>query len=167
MKEVVNFVQVSEVMTRRPVVISPEKTVVDAAVLMRRHAIGSLLVMEDKDVKGIITLDDIVYRLVAENKDVSKVKVIEAMSTGVISIKPTSDVNDAMELMNENNIKQLPVLTEGELVGFLTLKDILRIEPALLDLTLEQIRSEENERQTFVQKMFEKQGLDIDEDLFD
>lgn len=167
MGDVRDFIQVSEVMTRRPVVIASGKTVVEAASLMRKHVIGSLLVMNDKTLEGIFTLDDIVYKAVAESKCCSDLKIEEIMSTDIISVKPTDDVSDAMELMNENNIKQLPVISDGELVGFLTVKDILRIEPAMIDLTIEQVRLQEEHRQRHIQKIVEKEGFDIDEDLFE
>ncbi|MBN1175723.1 CBS domain-containing protein [Candidatus Woesearchaeota archaeon] len=167
MGDVRNFIQVSEVMTRRPVVIASGKNVVEAADLMRRHSIGSLLVLNDKKLEGIFTLDDIVYKAVADGKCCSDLKVEDIMSKTIISVNPTDDVSDAMELMNENNIKQLPVISDGELVGFLTVKDILRIEPAMIDLTIEQLRLQEEHRQRHIQKIVEKDGLDIDEDLFE
>ena len=160
-------IQVSEVMTRRPVVISEGKSVVEAAALMKRHSIGSLLVIDpDSNLLGIITLDDIVYKAVAEMK-CSVSLVDDVMSTSLITISPKDNVLSAIELMNENDIKQLPVLADGELVGFLTLKDILRIEPAMIDLTIEKIKLQEENRQRHLQRIFEKGGLDIDEDLFE
>lgn len=166
MGDVKDFIQVSEVMTRRPVVLALGKTVVEAADLMRRHSIGSLLVMNDRTLEGLVTLEDIVYKVVAENNCCSDLKIEEIMSTNIVSVKPTDDVSDAMELMTENNIKQLPVISENELVGFLTAKDILRIEPAIIDLTIEQVKLQEDYRKKQLQKIVERDGLDIDEDLF-
>lgn len=161
-----NNIQVSEVMTRRPVVIVPGKTIVEASSLMKRHSVGSLIIVDDKKVLGIITLNDIVFRVVAKSLDPSKLLVEDVMSKNVVSILPTIDVRDAMELMNENGVKQLPVISQGELVGFLTFKDVLRLGPALADLTIERVRFQEESRQKQVQSIFRTEGLDIDDDLF-
>jgi len=167
MEDVKEYVQVSEVMTRRPVIIGLNRSIVEAANLMRRHSIGSLLIVENKLLKGIITLEDIVFKVVSKNQHCSELKVKDVMSKNVVSVTPTTDIAATMELMNENGIKQLPVMDGDNLVGFLTIKDILRLEPALVDLSLEQLKLQEDNRQKHIERIMETEGFDIDEDLFE
>jgi len=159
-----DFLQVSEVMTRRPVVIESGKTVTDAALLMKRYNIGSILVVDGKKVLGIVTTDDIVFRVTAQKKPSIDVLIDDIMSTNVVTISPTATVERAMEELNANDIRQLPVMQDDELVGFITLKDIIRIEPALMDLVTDRVRNEEDLRQKHIQKLSEENV--VDEDLF-
>ncbi len=160
-----NFLQVSEVMTRRPVVVETGKTVTDAAVLMKRYNVSSVLVMDGKKVIGIIASDDIVFRVTAEKKSSAETIIDDVMSTNIVSILPTATLERAMEELNANDIRQLPVMQEGQLVGFITLKDIIRIEPALMDLMAERVRNEEDIRQKNIQKLVRQEI--VDDDLFD
>jgi len=160
-----NFLQVSEVMTRRPVVVETGKTVTDAAVLMKRYNVSSVLVMDGKKVIGIIASDDIVFRVTAEKKSSAETIIDDVMSTNIVSILPTATIERAMEELNANDIRQLPVMQEGQLVGFITLKDIIRIEPALMDLMAERVRNEEDIRQKNIQKLVRQEI--VDDDLFD
>ncbi len=157
--------QVAEVMTRHPVVIQVGKTVVDVAILLKRYDISSVLVMKDKKVKGIIVSDDIVYRVIAQKKDPLKTLVDDVMSTDVISISPKATLEKVMLELNANNVRQLPVMDKDVLVGFITLKDILRIEPTLMDLMTERVRNEEEARQEKIQQILSQEV--IDDDLFD
>jgi CBS domain-containing protein len=159
-----DFLQVSEVMTRRPVVIESGKTVTDAALLMKRYNIGSILVVDGKKVLGIVTTDDIVFRVTAEKKHSVSTIIDEVMSTKVVTISPTATVEQAMEELNMNDIRQLPVMQDDELVGFITLKDIIRIEPALMDLVTDRVRNEEDLRQKHIQKLSDQTV--VDDDLF-
>ncbi|MCF7798319.1 CBS domain-containing protein [Candidatus Woesearchaeota archaeon] len=160
-----DFLQVSEVMTRRPVVIRKGKTVTDAAILMKRYSVSSVLVMDDKQAVGIIAADDIVYRVTANMKRSAETLVDDIMSTDLITISPTATLDDAMRELNANDIRQLPVMQDGELVGFITLKDIIRIEPALMDLMAERVRNEEDARQSKIEKLASQEILD--DDLFE
>ena len=60
--------------------------------------------------------------------------VSEIMSVSITTIEPERDIRDAIQLMGANEIKHLPVLVEGKLAGIITFKDIIKIEPALIEL---------------------------------
>jgi CBS domain-containing protein len=118
--------KVKEIM--RPArVISKESNVRDAAKMMNKHRIGSLIVVDDnkRKVAGIITERDILEKVTAGNKLASKVKVEDIMTKKVISISPESYIDDAVYIMIQHKIKKLPVVNNGELVGILTSSDIL------------------------------------------
>ena len=128
---------VMDAMTTKPITVPPSTTVRDASIVMSKHDVGSLLVVEDSVLLGIITAEDFVTRVTAEAKDVS-IPVSEVMTKDIIDIVPEADVYDAMVLMKEHDILHLPVRDDKKrLVGFLTLKDVLRIEPQLFEIITE------------------------------
>jgi CBS domain-containing protein len=118
--------QVSEIMTTRIVSVTPGSSVRDAAVLMNRHNIGAVPVVDNGTVSGMITDRDIVLRCVSENRDPAAVKVSDICSSGAVSVKPSQSVRDAMHLMSAEQVRRLPVVDNGKLVGMLSFADIAR-----------------------------------------
>lgn len=139
-------------MTRKPIVVSPELTVEECSKLMREKNVGSLVVKEGEFLKGYVTEQGIVHKIVARNKDASKVKVKEIMATKVATIEPNKDIYDALVKMRDLDIRQLPVIdheNNNKLVGLLTIKDILKVQPQLFELLVEKIELREAERKIF------------------
>lgn len=133
-------ISVRDAMTRMPVSIGSNLTISECAKLMVKENVGSLIIQEAGILKGIITEKDIVKKIVAVNKDSKKNLVKDVMTKSLITIGPTRDIIYAMKLMTEHDVRRLPVLEENKLIGLLTLKDILRIQPALIELVLEKSR---------------------------
>lgn len=138
--------KVIDAMTTRPIQVMPETSVADCAKLMKEHDVGSMLVLEDNKLFGIITEYDIIRKAVAEDKDPKGLKVSEVMSTNVHTIEPHVNLFDAILLMTELDIRHLPVVNNGEFLGFLTAKDILKIEPALFEIVVQDFELREEER---------------------
>jgi CBS domain-containing protein len=131
-------VLVRDIMTRSVITAKESDTAADAAKLMARHNIGCVLVSGRKgETIGIITERDIVQRIAAKNLVPSKVTVAEAMSKPVVTIKSGADITDAAKLMNQRKIRRLAVMENGKLLGILTMKDILEVTPAIIDLASE------------------------------
>jgi len=106
--------------------ISPDDTVKDAAVLMTRHNIGSLVALNDKRrVVGILTERDIIEKVNAKDRLSSRVRVSEIMTSKVITIDANSLLDDAVYLMVKHKIKKLPVIENEQLVGIITSTDIM------------------------------------------
>ena len=106
--------------------ISPDSTVKDAAVLMTRHNIGSLVALNDrKKVVGILTERDIIEKVNAKDRLSSRVRVGEIMTPKVITIDANSLLDDAVYLMIKHKIKKLPVTENEQLVGIVTSTDIM------------------------------------------
>lgn len=137
---------VGEVMTQRPVEIPANLTVRDAARIMRDKDVGSLLVTEGKRVLGIVTEWDIIHKVVAEAKSTDTVTVDEVMVRELLTMPPERDIYHALVLMRDNDIRHLPVLSKGDLVGFLTIKDVLKVQPQLFELLTDIIDLREEER---------------------
>jgi len=133
----VREILVREVMSSRPRTGRPDMTVKEAAALMLREGVGSLVVLEEGEPVGILTERDILYKVVALGKMPARVRVAQVMSSPVITISPDSSVAVAAKRMSDLHLRRLPVVEDGKLIGMLTEKDILRLSPSLIELTRE------------------------------
>ena len=141
--------RVCDIMTRKPIAVLPKTTVRECAKLMREKKISSLVVKEGDTLKGYITDDVLIRNVLAEGKDVDKTAASDVMLVKVATIGPNRDIYDALMTMHGHEIRQLPVLDEengNKLVGLLTLKDILKIQPQLFDLLVDKIVLREEEQ---------------------
>jgi CBS domain-containing protein len=163
MSENESLICVFDIMSSQPITIQASKSVSDVAKLMKKYRISSVVVLDKKDVVGIITVDDIVRKAVAAGQSPTKITAQHIMTPHVISVHPRADVREAMDLFAENEVRQVPVMDDGVLVGFLTQKDVLRIEPTLVDLALDKIKQKEEDRQARIQRFADQEFLD-DED---
>ena len=125
---------VKEAMKANPLTCNPSDTVKEIAKKMRSRRVGSSIVVVEKKPIGILTESDILGKIVAEGRDPGKVLIKDVMTTPLVSAGPYLNLEDAMRIMNKHNIRRLPVIEKGKLVGILTEKDIFRISPALMDL---------------------------------
>jgi CBS domain-containing protein len=117
--------QVKDVMTRAVQMIPPHGSLQEAAELMKALDVGSLLVGEGDRLAGIITDRDIAVRAVAEGQDCWEGKVRDAMSMDIACCGVDDDVEVARQLMQEHQIRRLPVLDHnGHLVGIVSLGDL-------------------------------------------
>lgn len=138
-------VLVSDVMSRSLITANPEDNILDCAKKMVRKRVGSLLIVESKKLKGFISNQDILWALVKKpGCDLSKVKASDISPKKLITIKPSSKVLEAIKKMKKSKFYRLPVVQNGEVVGMITLKDILSFYPeAYSELSeLEFIREE-------------------------
>ena len=139
-------IQVADAMTINPVSISPDITLVECAKIMSDKHVGAVVVKDNALSIGILTEQDIVRKALANGVDANNEKVREFMETKLITINPDADIYDALIKMRDNNIRHLPVVENNEMVGLLTIKDILKIEPQLFDLIVEKFELREENR---------------------
>jgi CBS domain-containing protein len=136
---------VADAMSTRPITVPSTITVRDASKVMRDHNISSLLMVDDEQLVGIVIAEDIIHRVTAEGKPSDKTLIRDVMTKELVDIKPEADLYDAMTLMQEHDIFHLPVRdAQKRLIGFLTLKDLLRIEPQLFELMSEMAELSQN-----------------------
>jgi CBS domain-containing protein len=128
---------VKDIMTKKPIVVKGSSTVKEAANVMKKNSVGSLIVTRKEKPIGIITERDILLKVIAGNKTPAKTKIKDIMTSPVVTISPNTDVTDAARKMAKLNIRRLPVVQKDELQGVVTENDILRIAPALIELTRE------------------------------
>lgn len=120
-------------MTVQPVTAHPKMSVRDVAALMDRHQVGSVLVRDGTELVGIVTECDYVRRVVLEGHDPHSTPIANIMTKDLITVSPGMELFDALLLMKDAEIRHLPVVDEGQLIGFITMKDILKVQPDLLD----------------------------------
>ena len=115
---------VREIMTRDPERVDADATVKEAARVMRDLNVGSVPVVSGGRVQGIVTDRDITLRVIAEDRSPADVRVAEIASPGPVTVTPDTSVESAARLMAGQQIRRLPVVENGQLVGMLSLGDI-------------------------------------------
>ena len=118
--------QVKDVMVTNLITIEADATVKKAAELMDKHDIGCLIVVSYGNPIGIVTERDMLQRIMLQKRDIAKTRVGNIMSAPLIATTPETDIRDAVRLMNERRIKKLPVVEEGQLIGLVSLTDVMR-----------------------------------------
>jgi CBS domain-containing protein len=119
---------VRDAMTDDPRSIGAAESVVEAARLMRDEHIGSLPVTEDERLVGMITDRDITTRVVAEGSVPETMSVGDVYSRDLISVEPDKDLEEALQLMARHQVRRLPVVENGRLVGIVAQADIALTE---------------------------------------
>lgn len=117
--------KVRELMTSNPTCAEPDTAVEEIATLMKEEDIGCVPVIdEDGQVIGVVTDRDIVLRCIAQGKDAAECRAEDIMSPQTMTISPDKDSREAARLMSDRQIRRLPVVEKGELVGMLSLGDV-------------------------------------------
>lgn len=138
-------IYVKDIMVSPVLTISEERSVQEAAKLMGKRRRGCLIVTRRGRPVGILSDSDIIKRVVAKDAKPSKIKVKEVMSSPLITIGPEDDILTAVRKMKKNNIHRLPVVSRGKLVGIISLSDVARTSPELLDLLEYRLKMKEEE----------------------
>ncbi|HLP80037.1 MAG TPA: CBS domain-containing protein [Acidobacteriota bacterium] len=134
-------------MTKMPITVPSSMSVGECARTMVKHNVGSLLVVDNGQLKGILTEGDLTYRVIAKNLSPDTVVAKDVMTADLITMSPDMDIYDAIVQMNNFDVRHAPVLHNGKLVGFLTQKDILKIQPDLFEVIVDKYHvREENEK---------------------
>lgn len=119
--------QVKDLMSSGVVSISPEENASLAARLLARHNVGALPVCSpDGKLRGIVTDRDIVLRCIAAESPPEQTSVREIMTRGVVTVAPTDDLREASRLMANDQVRRLPVVENGKVVGMLSLGDLAK-----------------------------------------
>lgn len=127
---------VREAMKANPITVSADISVHHAAEIMKKHKIGSCIVIKKTPI-GIVTERDILDKVVSADKKPSTIKVKEIMSSPLIIINPYVGLEDAMKIMSRCNIRRLPVIENKQLIGIISQKDISRLSPLLHEISQE------------------------------
>lgn len=108
------------------VMISPEASVNEAVQLMAEKGIGSLIVMKDGELCGIVTERDYTRKVVVGGRSVDQSRVSDIMTPDVLTTGPQANVDECMMLMTNRRIRHLPVVDEGRLVGMISIGDLMK-----------------------------------------
>ena len=117
---------VKDVMTPQPTAIASDAPVVEAARRLSSEDVGSLPVVDGDKLVGMITDRDIVLHVVAKDLDPHKVTISDVCSENPVVAEPDESLDDALQRMASEQVRRLPVVTDGRLVGILAQADIAR-----------------------------------------
>lgn len=123
--------QVSEILTeknRGVLKIAADASVLEAVERMVEENVGSLLVTEGDDVAGIVTERDYLRRVAVEGRTDHETSVREIMSSPLIVVTPQTSIDECMALMTNKRIRHLPVVDAGELVGIVSIGDVVKFQ---------------------------------------
>jgi len=120
--------QCSEIMTKNPECCLPSDSVITAAQLMKSEDVGPIPIVADKDgrkLAGIITDRDLAIKVIAEARDPNTTRIRDVMSDNVVSCRETDDVNQVLKLMEENQVRRIPVIgSNDQLLGIIAQADV-------------------------------------------
>lgn len=127
--------QVKDIMVRDVVTVSPFATLREAMRLMKRHDLKSLVVeqQDPQDAWGLITYTNVLKTIVAESGDIDLVNVYDVYAKPAIAVGESLDVRHVARLMTQNGIKRLLVLRDNELLGLVTMNDIIGSVMEMID----------------------------------
>lgn len=126
--------KVHEVMSGRVISVTPEDSAASAARLLGRHNLGALPVCsEEGRLRGMLTDRDLATRCLAANLDPERTAVREIMSRGILTATPEEDVKAAALTMAKGQVRRMPVVKEGRVVGMLSLGDLARSQDCRME----------------------------------
>ena len=106
--------------------VAPDLSVFDAIKLMADKSVGSLIVMDDEQLRGIVTERDYARKVIIKGRSSESTSVSEIMSTGVLTTSSSQTVNQCMELMTEHRIRHLPVVEDNHVIGMISIGDLVQ-----------------------------------------
>ncbi|HEX2112516.1 MAG TPA: CBS domain-containing protein [Gaiellaceae bacterium] len=117
---------IRDVMTSNPKSCETSTTVIEAARVMAQEDVGPVPVVEGERVVGIVTDRDIVVRVVAEGRDPNSTTIGEIASSDLVTVEPDTNLDEALRLMAQNQVRRLPVVERERLVGIVAQADVAR-----------------------------------------
>src|SRR3989344_6401780 len=150
--------KVYDCMTTKPISVSPDASLQECSKVMAKNHVGALVIKDGNKSIGLITEQDIVRKVIAKGINPLTKKVRDFMEKKLKTVSPNADIYDALIIMRDSNIRHLPVVDNGKMVGLLTMKDILKIEPSLFDLLVEKFELREETRKP-INRVIEREAI--------
>ncbi len=119
--------------------IAPDASVYDALKLMADKEVGALLVLEGEGVIGIISERDYARKVILKEKSSMGTPVREIMTRRVIYVRPEQTIQECMALMTDKHIRHLPVLEDNQLIGIISIGDVVKTIISQQELMIEQL----------------------------
>jgi CBS domain-containing protein len=121
--------------------VEQHESVAEAARKMVDHNVGATLVLESGELRGVFSERDLMRRVVVEGRDPATTPVGAIMSTSLVTIQDTDSVEEAMARMQGHNCRHLPVIRANQVVGFLSMRDLMNHELAVKTEELQHMRA--------------------------
>jgi len=141
-------IRVGDVMTRNFVYIKPDSNLLDCSKTMIKKRVGSLVLKNRENLYGVLTEKDIIWALSKRNgKNIGSVLAKDVATKKTITIRPEAKIEEALNKMNKYKIRRMPVMVNKKIVGYVTLKDIVKFIPSIFESNREfEIIREESEK---------------------
>jgi len=141
LRELTDEVLVREVMSSPVIEAEEHETAEDAAKKMMKYGVGAIIVTgQSGEPVGIVTKTDLVNKVIAKNLKPNEVKLKDIMSTPLQTIDPDARIEDALRKMNKLKVNRLAVIYKNRLAGLVSIKDILRVTPEILEIVKENMK---------------------------
>jgi CBS domain-containing protein len=121
--------------------VAPDEPVLEAIRLMAEHHVGALMVMKGEQLVGIVSERDYARKVILKGRSSADTPVSQIMSSPVITVTLNSSVQDCMQLMTSRHLRHLPVLEGGEVVGMISIGDLVKAVMEEQKQTIEQLES--------------------------
>lgn len=121
---------VREILSSKPqriIAVTPDASVLEAIRLMAEQGVGAVLVMSGDDLEGILSERDYARKVILKERSSKNTPVRDIMSSPVITVDPSHRARHCMGLMNDKRIRHLPVVEGGQVVGVLSIGDLLKV----------------------------------------
>lgn len=123
--------RVRDIVRNRPLFyVEDRKTVTEVARHMAEVHVGAILVLRGRSLAGVFSERDLMKRVLLERVDADRTPVAEVMSTDLVTVEESATLDEAMELMQSNNCRHLPVMRDNTVVAFLSMRDLMNFELA-------------------------------------
>lgn len=121
--------------------VGPDATVMEALTAMAEHDIGAVVVTEASRLVGIFTERDYARKVALRGKSSKDTNISELMTPNVCTITPSHTMDQVMNIMTENRFRHLPVVDHGQIVGIVTIGDVVKAVIAMQEATIAQLSS--------------------------
>jgi len=134
---------IGSLMKTQMVTVAPDTTVAEASRSMSRNEVGAVLIVEQGQIRGILSERDVVARVVAEGRDPSTTEVPEAATQKVVTVDVHVHVRECAKLLRDEGIRHLPVTRDGKAAGILSSRDFFAYVVEGLEKFIDRARYEE------------------------
>ena len=136
-------IKVKDAMKTRVVTARPNQNVFEASKIMKKEDIGSLIICEGNKPIGIVTREDIINKITAEDLKASDVLLKDIMSNELVTCPPDCDISEAAKLMSKHQYERIPIVSMGKLIGIISTREVAKVAPAVLEIMTEHLRIEQ------------------------
>lgn len=120
--------------------VTPGTLVIDAIKMMDEKKVGALLVIENDKLAGIISERDYTRKVILKNRSSAKTKVSEIMTSNLKTADPSQSLDECMVIMSHSHIRHLPVVQDGQVIGILSIMDVVKNIISEQEFTIEQLQ---------------------------
>jgi len=120
--------------------VTPGALVIDAIKMMDEKKVGALLVIENDKLAGIISERDYTRKVILKNRSSAKTKVSEIMTSNLKTADPSQSLDECMVIMSHSHIRHLPVVQDGQVIGILSIMDVVKNIISEQEFTIEQLQ---------------------------